>query len=622
MASRHLRPLPAQDTPASTRPFGTRLVAAGLLEKKDLPNALRLQQRIDAPLGEILVSCGIIDRRDVLETLADQHHVTLVNLRSQPPALQMAGDLPLTLCLKHQVVPWMWTQGRLRIATARPDRFDAVAAALPVGLTAAPVLADVGAIQAEISRLYQDQLLERATSRVPTSESCRSWAQQRTRWWPWLAGCFVALAACCIVAPLWAITFLCLCAFATLILTTALKFAAFVAQISKSAEAPAPQDPAPPFRLPFVSVMIPLFHETEIAGALVKRLTQLSYPKSQLEILLVLEAQDQVTRATLARTELPPWARIIEVPDDNGITTKPRALNYALDFCRGSIVGVWDAEDAPETDQIEKVVRHFAKAPREVACLQGVLDYYNPKTNWLSRCFTIEYAIWWRLILPGIARMGLVIPLGGTTLFFRKEILEKLGAWDAHNVTEDADLGVRLARHGYRTELIDTVTFEEANCRPWRWIRQRSRWLKGFMINYLVHMQSPRDLLRELGWKRVLGLQIVFLATVIQFAAAPFLWSFWIVPFGLTHPVETTLGTPFLWVMVASFLIAELIGLTLGAVAVAGRSHRHLWPWVITMPLYFPLGAFAAYKALYELGTRPFFWDKTEHGFAPAPAED
>ena len=185
-------------------------------------------------------------------------------------------------------------------------------------------------------------------------------------------------------------------------------------------------------------------------------------------------------------------------------------MNYALDFCRGTIIGVWDAEDAPEPDQIEKVAARFNEAAPNVVCLQGMLDYYNARQNWISRCFTIEYATWWRVVLPGMARLGFVIPLGGTTLFFRRKALEKLGRWDAHNVTEDADLGVRLARHGYVTELIPTVTYEEANCRPWRWVRQRSRWLKGFMITYIVHMRDPAQLLRDLGFKRFMGLQMIF----------------------------------------------------------------------------------------------------------------
>ena len=210
-------------------------------------------------------------------------------------------------------------------------------------------------------------------------------------------------------------------------------------------------------RLPCVSVIIPLFREPEIADALIKRLENLTYPKPFLDIVLVLEAADEVTRTAIERTQLPSWIKVVVVPDAKGLTTKPRAMNYAIDFCRGTIIRAWDAEDAPEPDQIEKVAARFNAAAPNVVCLQRMLDYYNTRQNWISRCFTIEYATWWRVVLPGTARLGFVIPLGGTTLFFRQNALEKLGRWDAHNVTEDADIGMRLARHGYVTELIPSL---------------------------------------------------------------------------------------------------------------------------------------------------------------------
>lgn len=405
----------------------------------------------------------------------------------------------------------------------------------------------------------------------------------------------------------------------TMVMSTVLKVAAFVAQMTKIT-----QDTNTTahltrgaFPLPKVSVLVPLLNEKEIAGKLVQRLTRLTYPKSLLEVVLVLEQHDTVTRDTIARTELPSWISVIEVPSANRLTTKPRALNYALDFCRGSIIGVWDAEDAPEPDQIEKVVTRFQDAPENVACLQGVLDYYNPKTNWISRCFTIEYATWWRMILPGVAQLGLVIPLGGTTLFFRRNILEKLCGWDAHNVTEDADLGIRLARHGYVTELIPTVTFEEANCRAWPWVKQRSRWLKGFAITWLVHMRAPRALLRDLGFIRFMGVQTLLLATFAQFAFAPLLWSFWITLAGFEHPVALTLGAPVALGMAWFFFCSEIINLGISMVAVSRREHRHLMAYVLTLPLYFPMAAISAYKAMKEIVVEPFYWDKTEHGVTP-----
>jgi len=404
-------------------------------------------------------------------------------------------------------------------------------------------------------------------------------------------------------------------AFITLLMSTALKTAALIARLSQMSEpTPPPAGPRKAFPMPKVSVLVPLLREEEIAGKLIQRLTRLTYPKSLLEVVLVLEESDTITRATIARTPLPNWISVIEVPDANNLTTKPRALNYALDFCRGSIIGVWDAEDAPEPDQIEKVVTRFQDAPENVACLQGVLDYYNSRTNWLSRCFAIEYATWWRIVLPGVAHLGLVIPLGGTTLFFRRKILEELCGWDAHNVTEDADLGIRLARKGYVTELISTVTHEEANCRAWPWVKQRSRWLKGFLITWMVHMRSPRALLRDLGFLRFMGVQTLLLATFAQFACAPLLWSFWITLAGFEHPVSVTLGAPVTAFMIWIFIGSEIINLLVSMIAVSRREHRHLMGYVLTTPFYYPMAALSAYKAIKEMVVEPFYWDKTQHG--------
>lgn len=348
-----------------------------------------------------------------------------------------------------------------------------------------------------------------------------------------------------------------------------------------------------------------------------QRLARLDYPEDRLDICLVIEEDDKLTQDTLARAALPRGMRQILVPEGT-VRTKPRAMNYALDFCRGSIVGVYDAEDAPAPDQLRRVVARFRDRPPEVACLQGVLDFYNARTNWLSRCFTIDYATWFRIILPGIARMGLVIPLGGTTLFFRRAALDRLGGWDAHNVTEDADLGLRLARHGYRCELIDSVTEEEANCRAVPWIRQRSRWLKGYAMTWISHMRTPRKLLHDLGLLKFAGVQILFLGTLSTFLLAPLVWSFWLLPFGLPHPLAGLVPWWLFVLLGSALLLTEIVNIAAGALAVATPRHRWLIPWVPTMHFYHPLGAIASWKALVEMVVRPFYWDKTAHGIYDA----
>ena len=602
---------------APPRPFGRLLVDAGIITQIDLVNALGLQRRVDAQLGDILQSEGLVSASDVLDALSIQHNAQRIDLQATPPRLNMADALPAALCLQHGVVPWLWVGRTLLVATSQPAQFEHLRACLgPAGFAVLPVIAAQPQIQMQLNRLYGHQLAQKAITRVPSRESCRSWDRQLSGRSTLAVSVILFLVTVLFLFPHWTITIGVIWAVLTLALTTGLKGAAFFAQIlHNTPDTGAPNDlNTEQFRLPRVSVMVPLLREKEIAGALVKRLSRLTYPKSLLNVVLVLEANDTITRETIARTEMPDWISVIEVPDSEGPTTKPRALNYALDFCPGKIIGVWDAEDSPAPDQIEKVVMRFQQAPENVACLQGILDYYNARANWLSRCFTIEYATWWRLVLPGIAKLGLVIPLGGTTLFFKRDILEKLGGWDAHNVTEDADLGVRLARHGYVTELLPTVTHEEANCRAWPWVRQRSRWLKGFMITYFVHMRAPRQLIKDLGFARFMGLQMIFLATFSQFAFAPLLWSFWVTLMGGAHPVETTLGAGVVFAVISLFVISEILSFSMGVVAVSGKEHRHLVPWVLLMPVYFTMGALASYKALYEMIVTPFYWDKTEHG--------
>jgi len=606
--------------PARRMRLGEHLIAAGVIGPSDLLHGLDLQRRIDAPLGEVLATEGLVAPEDIVRALAKQYGAQPVDLVRSPSDPRLAARIPARLCLQFGVVPWLELGDRLFVASSRPAEFSQLCSAMGErGEALVLVIADPQQVQTQIGRLYSAELAHHAVTRVAEAESCRNWGERSRGRRLALGAMLLSLVALLVLFPSAVLAVALLWASLTLLMTTTLKAAALCAALMRPAppRAPPKSSDLKGFRLPRVSVLVPLLQEEEIAQALIARLSRLTYPKSLLEVVLVLEASDSLTRETIARTPLPPWISVIEVPDAGMLRTKPRALNYALDFCRGSIIGVWDAEDAPEPDQIEQIVTRFQSAPRNTACLQGVLDFYNSRSNWMARCFAIEYATWWRVILPGVARLGLVVPLGGTTLFFRRDILEELGAWDAHNVTEDADLGLRLARRGYVTELMPTTTYEEANCRPWPWVRQRSRWLKGYLITWAVHMRRPRALLSDLGPLRFLGVQAIFLATVSQFAFAPLLWSLWLSFFGLHHPVTDWLAPSLMSVIFALFILSELLNLCASVIAVSNYGRRHLLPWVLTFPFYFALGAIAAVKALYELYRSPHFWDKTAHGHAP-----
>ncbi|AML49907.1 glycosyltransferase [Falsihalocynthiibacter arcticus] len=597
-------------------PIGQILVQNGALSPGDLVKALALQARQEVQIGDILIAHDLVTDQDLYRGLSKQWGAQFVDLNFEQPDARLIDAIGAKVCLKGRFLPWKQVGIVTIICTARPAEFAEVLRNLPENF--GPVrmaIASETQVFSALERVRQTYLTHSAETCVREEESCRNWHTPQKKRFAISLILFIIMGI--LLVPKFVISFFFGWAVLILIASSALKFAAAATQVSnfrKKETSGFRHHKSPSIaRLPVVSIMVPLYKERKVASQLIRRLSKLSYPKELLDICLVVEADDHTTTQALAEADLPKWARVVTVPT-GAVRTKPRALNYALDFCRGTIIGVYDAEDAPEEGQIHAVVRRFHERGQDVACLQGVLDFYNAQTNWLARCFTVEYATWFRVILPGLEKIGFAIPLGGTTLFFRREALEKLGGWDAHNVTENADLGIRLARHGYRTEVLPTVTYEEANCRYWPWIKQRSRWLKGYAITWTVHMRNPAKLLKDLGPWRFLGVQLLFLGTLSQYILAPLLWSFWLVPFIDHHPIKMILPSHAIIALGIIFFLSEILSISVGMMAVSGPRHRHLLWWVPTLHFYFPLGALASYKGIFELIVRPFYWDKTEHG--------
>ncbi len=523
------------------------------------------------------------------------------------------------MALRHHVIPLAPAGAVTPIACPSPAEFRRAEPGLRAKLgTVAYRQKSLDTIEGEILRLRDVSLAGKAENRTPLAESCRSWSGRRTG--QIILFALVLIGTLTLAAPKMALAVIAAWTVVTLIAVTALRtLAALVSYINlrrtrrqwSSVRSGAVDTDS----LPRISLLVPLFDETDIAGRLIERLLRLEYPANKLDACLILEQGDDQTADRLRGAGLPSWMRIVTVPAGR-LRTKPRAMNYALDFARGDIVGVYDAEDRPAADQLITVARGFATADPDVACIQGALDFYNAADNWLTRCFAIDYAIWFRLVLPGLVRMGLPIPLGGTTVYFRRQALEDLGRWDAHNVTEDADLGIRLARRGYRCLFMDSVTEEEATASISTWVRQRSRWIKGYAVTWAVHMRDPLRLLGDLGPLRFLAFQILFLGTLSQFVLAPLLWSFWLMVFGLPHPVSELLSDAVMLGVAALFFLSEIATMLVAALAVATARHTWLIKWVPVLHLYFPLASIAFWKGLGELITRPFYWDKTAHGRA------
>lgn len=599
---------PAGDLRPSAETLAVVLLRDGTVQPHDMVQALALHAQRRGRLVDILLARGLVKEAALYDTMARHWGVGLADLAQSPPDGRVLDSVDPVWCLQSGFLPWRKLGATCIIACAYPEDFPHLRAELePIYGRVMMVLTPLRMIEAAVLAARGARLAQRAENRVAAAESCRSFDARAIR----LPAALILLALGG-AALAWSAVVMLL--FTALALVSMLSFAGLKAAAFMMMRQPTtPVLPEPVTDLPVVSVMVALYRESDIAARLIHRLGRLEYPRELLDVLLVVEEEDTLTRTALARAALPAWMRVIAVPA-GAVKTKPRALNYALDHCRGSIIGVYDAEDAPAPDQIRKVAERFAQCDPKVVCLQGILDFYNPRSNWLARCFTTEYAAWFRLILPGIERLGLAVPLGGTTLFFRRQALEDLGGWDAHNVTEDADLGLRLARHGLRTELIETVTLEEANCRALPWVKQRSRWIKGYMITWATHMRDPALLWRQLGARRFAGFQVLFAGSVMQALLAPVLWSFWVVPFGVYHPVAESLSPAMFTALWVTFLATETLSVAIGIAGLSRTRHRLSPLLVPSLMFYHPLASLAAYKAAWELVTRPFYWDKTSHG--------
>jgi cellulose synthase/poly-beta-1,6-N-acetylglucosamine synthase-like glycosyltransferase len=402
----------------------------------------------------------------------------------------------------------------------------------------------------------------------------------------------------------------------------ALRLVAAYRLLATTEHAPAVTPRVPDHELPIYTLLAPLYREAHMLPGLIKALTRLDYPAAKLDIKLILEAADRATIAAAHALRLPGNVEIVVVPALHP-RTKPKALNYALSFARGEYVVIYDAEDRPEPGQLRQALEAFRTGPPNLAAVQARLNLYNAGENWLTRQFTIEYCALFDGMLPTLDRLNVPIPLGGTSNHFRASALAWLMAWDPFNVTEDADLGIRLARKGYRCLVLDSTTYEEAPARLMWWLRQRTRWLKGYVQTWLVHMRSPRALWRELGPSGFLAFQIVVGGTIMAALVHPWFYVLACFEFargGLLAQPGTAFGWPF-W-LVAWFDLAAgyLATMGLGLLAVRRRGYRFLLIQIPLMPVYWLLISAAAYRALWQFMTARFEWEKTEHGLGRVPS--
>lgn len=369
---------------------------------------------------------------------------------------------------------------------------------------------------------------------------------------------------------------------------------------------------------PTYTILCPLYKEAKILNQFIKAMENLDYPKNKLQILLLIESDDTQTYEAAKALKLKAPFQIVVVPDSMP-KTKPKACNYGLTQANGDYIVVFDAEDIPEPQQLKKVVLAFQNASNQkIGCIQAKLNFYNPRQNLLTRIFTAEYSTWFDLILTGLQSLNAPIPLGGTSNHFPLTLLKKLGGWDAFNVTEDCDLGMRLVKKGYSTAIVNSTTWEEANSENKNWFWQRTRWIKGYVQTYLVHMRKPYN--KTQGWNKqhLLAFQFVVGGKVLAALINPVMWTLTITYFVLRSIfgpfIETLFPGPILYMAFFCLVFGNFLYIYYYMIGCAKREQYDLIKYVFLVPLYWLAMSIAAWVAVYKFLASPHQWFKTQHG--------
>ena len=602
--------------------IGDLLLEADLLTRDDLERAIEVSQQSGIRLGEALISTGAVSEEQLGEQLSVQAGLPFVTLRGVDLGRHVAELLPEDFIREHQVLPLsLESDGSVTVAIADPtNRAAQEATTQALGRPTQFVGTTRTDIRDGLERLYHERYLDHSAGdlmRRSPNESAYKVLSRPQKW-------FFILLSIGIVASLAFYPIPTLTIFMTLstffyLAFSGYKFYLIYRALSHTLEVPVTREDVEALddrELAVYTILVPLYKESEILPALVAGLSRLDYPLEKLDVKLLLEEDDVETIRVARASNLPSFFDITIVPHGEP-KGKPKACNYGLLHARGKYVVIFDAEDIPEPDQLKKVIVAFERSPDHVVCVQAKLNYFNAEQNALTKWFTTEYSTWFDLFLPGLDAAGAPIPLGGTSNHFKLDALRHVGGWDPFNVTEDADLGLRIFKLGGATVVVDSTTYEEANSVVDNWIRQRSRWVKGYIQTYLVHMRNPVLLFRQLGPAGFLSFQLVIGGTFFGFLLNPVLWTLTGIWFATKWEVIQQIFPTYVYYMGATSLyVGNFAFAYMNVAGCLRRRYYSLVKWALLSPVYWVLMSIAAWKGFLQLFYRPFYWEKTVHGLS------
>ena len=605
--------------------LGDVLVAQGALTRETVEEySVKVRGRI----GEFLRAHNAITGQALSQALSHQHTIDFVDFAHAPPDARLFRPHALGDYMEHRFVPYARTEQGLVIATSNPS------ADLQVMLEAwyGEPLTLVGTGPRDMLDYFASVAATTATRHAKHGlrRKYKHLVADRTLLPPQLRGLALLVSGIALglfIAPNSTWNLLLIACNIFYLLFIAIKFY-FYREGLLQQERQRQQGPELTWaaalledrNLPVYSILVPIYKESgQVLARLIAALGALDYPREKLDIKLICESDDTDTIHVLKRLSPPHMMDIIVVPASLP-RTKPKACNVALQQIRGEYLVIYDAEDMPAPDQLKRAVVLFTRSGPKLACLQGRLNYFNRDENLLTQLFAIEYSALFRINLPALERLQLPIPLGGTSNHLRVSVLNEVGGWDAFNVTEDADLGIRLAYLGYHTKMLPSLTLEEAPLTVSAWMKQRTRWIKGYIQTWLVYTRDPAELKRCLGLQGYYGFQFFVGAPALTFLLAPIFWAIYFISFTGWIP---SLLSPFMQILCAvSFVSGIAINLIIARAVLRIEGWERMRLAMLLYPFYWLLHSLAAARALGQLIVRPHYWEKTKHGMTQFVVKD
>lgn len=594
--------------------LGQILLEKGYINEAELECALTLAHKSKSRLGEVLVATGVISYLPLYQAVAEHYKLDFVNLLELEPDVRLLSEKHVGDYLRLRALPYLRHNNIVTIATADlseeliswakaqfGDNLQfAITSPFDIRTIVQKYFASVITHQSQYALMEASPELSAQTPASPRTKKIGMTSLAALALGIWLFPAWVLIIA----------TALCYALYGLSLFFKVIAYAVGIAA-SKQDDYGAPISDAD---LPCYTVLVPMYRETESVANIMVAMQRMDYPPAKLDIKLVLEEDDMET-ITAAKLLKPRYQFEIVIVPPSLPRTKPKACNYALRFARGEYITIYDADDRPAPDQLKKAVHVLRHSPPDVICLQARLNYYNAYDNWLTRWFSLEYAMLFNVMLYGLSRMRIPVLLGGTSNHIALEKLKSLGEWDPFNVTEDADLGARLAARGYRTIMLDSSTLEEAPNTLKSWLNQRARWVKGYMQTWLVHMRTPGKLMKSYKIHGFIGFQCFVALASFAYLTAPIVWTLaliWLL-------TDIALFPDWLYMVASMNLVANFavhILSSLHAASLYQSRRAGLMAAAITYPFYLILHTIASYMALFQLWLKPHLWNKTTHGRA------